>query len=142
LEREQIKGPIEYHSHVSPSDVLKVQREADILFLPLAFNSPIPETVKTSAPGKMGEYLASGRPILAHAPADSFVSWYFRERECGVVVDCSDPLILKHAIERILDDSDLRQRVSRNARICAQSDFSLKVVQTQFLTFLNNEVRR
>lgn len=141
LEWEQIEGPIEYHSHIAPPDVFEVQRQADILFLPLAFNSPIPETIKTSAPGKMGEYLASGRPILAHAPADSFVSWYFRERKCGVVVDSSDPLILKQAIERILDDSDLRQRMTRSARACAQSDFSLKVAQTQFLKFLNNEVR-
>jgi len=140
LEREQIKGSIEYHSHIAPSDVFEVQRQADILFLPLAFNSPIPETIKTSAPGKMGEYLASGRPILAHAPADSFVSWYFRERECGVVVDSSDPLILKQAIERIIDDSDLRQRMTNRALVCAQQGFSLKVAQTQFFKFLNSEV--
>ena len=137
LEREEIRGAIECHSHLAPSEICEVQRQADILFLPLAFDSRIPETIRTSAPGKMGEYLASGRPILVHAPPDSFVSWYFREQKCGVVVDSSDPLILKQAIERILDDSDLRQTVSRNARVCAH-DFSLKVAQTRFLKLLND----
>lgn len=136
LEREQITGVVEYHNHIEQSDVREVQRRADILFLPLAFDSPIPEAVRTAAPGKMGEYLASGRPILVHAPADSFLSWYFRERKCGVVVDTSDPLILKQAIERILDDSELRESVSRNARVCAH-DFSVKTAQTRFLNFLN-----
>lgn len=137
LEREEIRGAIEYHSHLAPSEICEVQRQADILFLPLAFDSRIPETIRTSAPGKMGEYLASGRPILVHAPPDSFVSWYFREQKCGVVVDSNDPLILKRAIECILDDSDLRQRVSKNAGACAH-DFSRRVAQTQVLKFLNN----
>jgi glycosyltransferase involved in cell wall biosynthesis len=141
LQREHIEGPVQHHSHIAPSEAREVQRQADVLFLPLAFDSGIPETIKTSAPGKLGEYLASGRPILVHAPADSFVSWYFRDRKCGVVVDISDPLILRQGIERMLDDSELRQKMTKSARICAQRDFSLKGAQTQFLRLLNYQER-
>jgi len=133
LERENICGPIVYHNHLSPSHVFQVQQRADILFLPLAFNSTIPEVIKTSAPGKMGEYLASRRPVLVHAPADSFACWYFKEHRCGVVVDRSEPAMLAQAIRRILDDADLRQRLRKNAHTRAQADFSLDVAQAEFL---------
>ena len=133
LEREGIVGPVVTHNHLAPSHVFEVQRRADILFLPLAFSSMIPEVIKTSAPGKIGEYLASGRPVLVHAPGDSFVSWYFKEHKCGVVVEQSEPAMLVQAIRRILDDADLRQRLRENARARARADFSLDAAQAEFL---------
>lgn len=139
LELENIRGPIVYHHHLSPSEISAVQREGDILFLSLAFNSTIPEVIKTSAPGKMGEYLASGRPILVHAPTNSFVCWYFRQYKCGVVVDQSKPEILGKAIQRILDDADLRKDLGDNSRNRAQVDFNLNSAQDKFLKFFESE---
>lgn len=137
LEREGIVGPVVVHKHVTPTDVSTIQRRSDILFLPLAFHSTIPEVVRTSSPGKMGEYLASGRPILTHAPADSFVSWYFREHECGVVVDKDDPAELSLALQRIAEDDGLRQEIVRRARERAQTDFSLEAARATFLKLLH-----
>ena len=142
LEREGIVGPVVYHDHLPASKVSGVQRRADILFLPLAFISPNHEIVKTSSPGKMGEYLASGRPVLAHAPADSFVSWYFREHECGVVVDRGDPAMLAREIHRLLEDRGLRATVVENARISAASDFSVESARSKFLKMLEIGVKR
>ena len=133
LERENICGSIQYHSFVTPSQIIEVQKRADILFLPLAFNSTIPEVIKTSAPGKMGEYMASGRPILVHAPTDSFVSWYFKEYKCGLVVDQSNPEILSQAISRILNNVKLRKKLVLNARARAKVDFNLNTAQDKFL---------
>lgn len=136
LEREGIGGPVVRHAHVSPGRAFQVQTESDILFLPLAFDSPIPEVIRTSAPGKMGEYLATGRPILVHAPADSFVSWYFSEHDCGVVVDQSDPKLLAQGIQSIIDDSDLRQKLAESARRCARTDFSVMAARAGFQRLL------
>jgi glycosyltransferase involved in cell wall biosynthesis len=134
LEREGISGPMMYHGHLPLSTALGVQRRADILFLPLAFNSSFPEgIVRTSAPGKMGEYLAGGRPILAHAPGDSFVSWYFRTYQVGSLVDHPDPLALAHAIQQIIDEPDLRRRWCENALARARTDFSLETARRRFL---------
>jgi glycosyltransferase involved in cell wall biosynthesis len=132
LEREDIRGPIEYHNHIPPPQVAEAQRCADILFLPLAFHSGIPEAIRTAAPGKMGEYLASMRPILVHAPEDSFVSRYFKEHECGVVVDRNEIAALAGALEKLLDDARLRERVVRNARERALVDFGLDNAQRAF----------
>jgi glycosyltransferase involved in cell wall biosynthesis len=133
LEREDICGPVEYHHHVALSQVIEVQRQADILFLPLAFNSPIPEVIKTSAPGKMGEYLASGRPILVHAPPNSYLSWYFKKHGCGLVVDKNGPLELAQGIRQILEDEALREQLKKNALIRARTDFDLVRARATFL---------
>ena len=133
LEREKISGPIVYHNHLPLSQVVQVQRDADILFLPLAFNSPIPEVIKTSAPGKMGEYIASGRPVVVHAPGDCFLSWYFKKYECGLVVNRNEPTELSHAIQRIINDPALRQELGERAIDRAKTDFSLATARAKFM---------
>jgi glycosyltransferase involved in cell wall biosynthesis len=131
-ETEGIVGPVVYHEHAPVSTMPHIQQQADILFLPLAFNSPHSEIVRTSSPGKMGELLASRRPILAHAPADSFISWYFRRHECGLLVDQDDPEKLAQALEVILSDAGLRDRLSNRAWERARRDFSLDKARVQF----------
>lgn len=118
-----VSGAVVFHAHVPPASVPRIQQEADVLFLPLAFDSPYPDVVRTSAPAKMAEYLAAGRPILAHAPADSFVSSYFRRHRCGVVVDESDPAAVARELERMLGDAELRAQICASAWERACSDF-------------------
>lgn len=132
LERNGISGSVIIHGALQASAMPRIQKGADLLFLPLAFNSPFPAWIRTSAPGKTGEYLASRRPVLVHAPPDSFVSWYFRHHNCGVVVDENDPEKLAEALELILSDRQLRSRLATNAWQRAKLDFSIEASQTAF----------
>jgi len=125
------------HPHVDHDAVAAIQRQADVLFLPLAFDSPIPETINTSSPGKLGEYLSMGRPILVHAPRESFLSWYFREHDCGLVVDESDPAALAEALERLRIDADLRARLGASALKQAE-EFDLETVGPRFRGVLDD----
>jgi glycosyltransferase involved in cell wall biosynthesis len=136
LAREGIGGPVACHGDRAPSEMPGVQREADLLFLPLAFNSPYPDLVRTSATTKLGEYLATGRPVLVHAPPDSFVSWYFREHDCGVLVDRLDPAALAEAIKNVLGDDALRQRLGARAWERARSDFDINAARSKFWNLL------
>ena len=131
-----IDGPVVLHNHRPNSEMPCVQRRAGILFLALAFNSPYPAIVRTAAPSKLAEYLASGRPILCHAPRDSFISWYFRKHECGVVVDEDDPARLAKGIELILSDAQLCQRLIANAYECARTDFDIAKSRAAFFQLL------
>lgn len=136
LRGEGIAGPVVYHHHVPATEAETLQREADILFLPLAFGGEIPRVVRTSAPGKMGEYLASGRPVLAHVPHDSFVSWFFRLHGCGVVVDRLDPVALATGIRQIAQGGEARERWGRNAQLHARAEFLPDVARARFLAVL------
>ncbi|HKR01609.1 MAG TPA: glycosyltransferase [Pyrinomonadaceae bacterium] len=136
LEKEGIRGPLVYHEHEPVSAMPGIQQRADLLFLPLAFKSPFPEIVRTAAPGKMGEFLAAGRPILVHAPADSFVAWYFRQHECGLVIDQDDPAQLARAIETLINDKNLGERLGARARARAEADFGVEKARAQFAGLL------
>ena len=134
-----IRGPVVRHPHHAMREMPGIQMEADLLFLPLAFNSPYPELVRTSATTKLGEYLAARRPVLVHAPPDSFVSWYFRRYDCGLVVDESDPARLAEGIERVLGDAGLRRLLSANAWERARADFDIRQSRDAFARLIGLE---
>lgn len=137
FEREGISGrALVYHDHEAVSAMPAIQRNADVLFLPLAFVSPHPDIVRTAQPGKMGEYLAARRPILVHAPADSFIAWYFQHHECGMVVDVNDPSALARALSQLVDDKVLGEQLATRARGRAEADFDLREGRAQFAQVL------
>jgi glycosyltransferase involved in cell wall biosynthesis len=116
-----IHGPNVFrHEHVDQTESHAHQRSADVLFLPLAFRSSIQEALRTSAPMKLGEYLASGRPILVHAPSDTFIAQHFREHGAGVIVDRPDYRLLASALRDIATDEALRQSLRANSVSLAQ----------------------
>lgn len=127
---------ITYHKNQPIFMMPEIQQKADMLFLPLAFNSPYPEIVKTASPGKMGELLAARRPVLVHAPADSFVSWYFKQHSCGLVVAENDPAELAKGIEALIEDRALRQNLSSAAYTRAKEDFDDITIKRRFTDLL------
>jgi glycosyltransferase involved in cell wall biosynthesis len=141
LAQQGISGPITFHQPLASDEMPRVQRKADILFLPLAFNSPYPGVVRTSAPTKMGEYLAARRPILVHAPSDAYVTWYFRQHDCGVVVDRLDPPLLAEAIKRILGNDEYVSELLERAWERAVSDFDLNRARRRFMSVLTQQIQ-
>jgi glycosyltransferase involved in cell wall biosynthesis len=124
------------HPHVPHATAVGLQRSADVLFLPLAFDSPIPEVIRSSAPAKLGEYLAAGRPILVHAPAGSFVTELIRRAEAGLVVDTPDPRRLAEALTTLASDAGLRERMILNAGRLAK-EFDVECARGAFSSILS-----
>lgn len=131
LEKNGITGPVVFHGQRPLHEMPAIQSNADILFLPLALDSEHPNIVRTSAPGKMGEYLAANRPILVHAPPCSFLAWYFRHHDCGLVIDRDDPTALADAIRQLMSDAALRHSLTERARERASADFDLETARAQ-----------
>ena len=69
-----------------PSDKLLMQRAAER------------KVIETTSPSKLPEYLAAGRPILIHAPSDSYIAWYGKTHKCAEVVDTPDLETLRKSI--------------------------------------------
>jgi glycosyltransferase involved in cell wall biosynthesis len=127
-----IRGPVSVRPHRPLKEIPSLQAEADILFLPLAFDSPFPALIRSSSPAKMGEYLAAGRPILVHAPRDSFVAHYFGQHGCGVVVGELERAPLAEGVQALLADDDLRERIGDAARARALADFDIEKARASF----------
>ncbi len=88
----------------SQSEVARVQCEATLLVLPLSWGTKAPDIIATATPGKYTDYLASGRPLLVHAPSDSCVAREVKKHGSGIVVDRDDVAALAHAIREFLGD--------------------------------------
>jgi glycosyltransferase involved in cell wall biosynthesis len=97
------------------SEMPRVQSEATLLFLPLAWNTKAPDIIATATPGKFTDYLASGRPMLVHAPDYAYVSQYTKQHELGIVVDTNSVEQLATAIRNYLKNPSDGQRYVDNA---------------------------
>jgi glycosyltransferase involved in cell wall biosynthesis len=89
---------------------------ADLLFLGLSFNSAHPEIVATATPARLPEFMASGRPLVVHAPAGAHVTEYARREDFAEVVDEPDDEALATAIRHVLADERLTSMRARRAR--------------------------
>jgi glycosyltransferase involved in cell wall biosynthesis len=105
--------------------------------MPLAFASTNPSEIQTVFPTKLLEYFVSGRPILVHAPTDSWAARSARELGWGYVVDEPDPLLLAKGIDELLDAPELCARIVACAKREARARAASAVAPA-----LWNEVRR
>jgi len=122
--RQAVRGRPNVHltSEIVPlSEMPRMQCNASLLFLPLSWNTKAPDIIATASPGKLSEYLASGRPMLVHGPEDSFVARFTREHGTGIVVDRDDVEVLAGAVRRFCQEpAACREGVERALRIFAQ----------------------
>jgi glycosyltransferase involved in cell wall biosynthesis len=108
------------HATVSRETLLAELSRADILLLPHGFGgADAPEEYLTIFPTRTIEYLISGRPILAHAPANCFLTRFLKEHNCALVVEEPDCGAIVDAIELLRNDTALRGRLVRNALTAA-----------------------
>jgi glycosyltransferase involved in cell wall biosynthesis len=107
-----------------PSDreLISVLRQHDILLLPHGFSGTWPSIeYRTIFPTRTIPYLLSGRPILAHAPPDCFLSKWLRERKCADVVDVRSSDAVRVALQRLAADVDRRTEMARNGLLAVES---------------------
>jgi glycosyltransferase involved in cell wall biosynthesis len=104
----------------SKAEVMAAQRKSDIVVLPLAFQSTNPVEIRTVFPTKLLEYFVCGRPILVHAPVDSWSSRNARNNGWGAVADSAEPKALAQAIDTLLDDEEARKTLVSAAKNAAR----------------------
>jgi glycosyltransferase involved in cell wall biosynthesis len=116
---------VEEISHVPRSSALELQRDSEALLLLLPEAGGRGRTVPS---GKIFEYLAAERPILAAVPPDGVAAELVRQAEAGVVVAPEDVAGLTAAIEGLRArwkkgalvngnlSEELKERLSRRTR--------------------------
>ncbi len=110
------------HETVSRDVLVERLHEADVVLLPHGFSGGLSsEEYRTIFPTKTIEYLICGRPILAHAPPDCFLTRFLKHNQCAFVVDDPSVQAVIHGLERLLDDAGLRSALVRNALRTAET---------------------
>jgi len=79
---------IDIETKVVPhKEIPNVLKQADILFLPLSWNTKSPQIIDTATPGKLTDYLISSRPMLIHAPSSTALVKYAKQEKFAYIVD-------------------------------------------------------
>lgn len=105
------------------------------------FVLPFPDTLYNLGrwPNKLGDYLSLGRPTVANPIGD--VKTFFDKHDVGLLADW-DPVDFADKVMQLLDDSELSQRLGKNARQAALQydyptliekleDFYLRILDTE-----------
>ena len=132
LQRFGLCGPRIVHDYVPSDRIPDVLATADVLFLPFSFQPEQRYIVSTSLPSKLSEYLASGIPILVHAPAYSTVARYAQNKGWGLVVETPDEGQLIEGLNRVIGDVKLRAQLSDAAIRCAIMNHDSVQITKQF----------
>jgi glycosyltransferase involved in cell wall biosynthesis/2-polyprenyl-3-methyl-5-hydroxy-6-metoxy-1,4-benzoquinol methylase len=112
VERHVVRVPLQPRAEVP-----RYLRLADVLVQPGrpdAFN-------EYRFPSKLPEFFATGRPVVLPS---ANVGRFVRDGEEALVLQRGDALEIAAAVERVLDDDDLRLRLARGAREFAERSFS------------------
>lgn len=106
---------VNFHSPVTNKEMMIIQKKYDILFLPLFTSGKGKHEILAAHPGKLAEYLVSGVPIIVCAPNESFLADYASKNGFALVVRNNDPISLSMAINRLVDDDELRANLVKRA---------------------------
>ena len=86
------------------------------------------------------EAMAHGRPVVATAVGG--LPDAIRDGETGLLVPPGDPTALREAIERLLADADLRERLGAAARAHVEADLSWSTATAAVVSLYEQTVRR
>jgi glycosyltransferase involved in cell wall biosynthesis len=106
---------VEVHGAIADADMAATLCAADALILPFDFHGDSADYARLSFPTKAPAYEATGVPIVVYAPAKHAVAADASARGWGLVVGEPDLGALEKAIARVMDDGELRDRLSRRA---------------------------
>lgn len=124
-------------SKVEPEKIPEIQNQADLLFLPLAWETEAPQIIQTATPGKFTDYLISGRPMLIHAPEYSFISQYVKKNNIGLVVDQNNIKILANEIEKFFKNPNSGLEYVKNAQHIFYDKYTVKANANKLYNLIN-----
>lgn len=127
------------HGLVPLDDLIDRFPDYDIMLLPHGFegNLSVAE-YRTIFPTKTIPLLYSGRPILAHVPAETAIGQMLRRRNCAMLITDKSISKIKDAITDLISDERLRRELVSNAFEASKS-YDVNNVAQDFITLLSKD---
>jgi glycosyltransferase involved in cell wall biosynthesis len=119
------RGVVVCHGLVSLPEALASQRAADALLLMTSMERA------GHAPGKLYEYLHSGRPIVGLSPPGSYCASLIRSTGSGLVADPRDTSAIAELLGRIVSEPAVIQGLMRDEAAIAAFDREQQVVSLE-----------
>ena len=116
---------------VANDQIPQLLKSYDALYLTLGFSRISREYTRLSMPTKLTEYLAAGVPILLHAPSEIAVTKYVSDTNTGLICSENSAEALEDKLEKMINDSNLRERLNANALSLAKNH-DITIVRNKF----------
>jgi len=114
------RGRVRFTGYIPPDDYYRFLADCDILCAVRTGSA----FAATGFPFKLGEYLATGKPVIATAVGD--VGGYLRDRVDAVLVPPDSVRALADALAFLLGDRDRAERIGRAGRQTAWNYFAIE----------------
>jgi glycosyltransferase involved in cell wall biosynthesis len=134
--RAQGVGNFSVRPWVPPAEVGTYLYAADCLIVPPT-NDPLQPFRRTVLPMKVFTYLAAGRPILA--PRSPDIEEVLTDGHTALLVNAGDPDGAAAALERLLQDPALCQRLAEQARHAATA-YTWRARAQKIVSFLEGRI--
>lgn len=120
---------------VTHDEVHDVYASADVLVHAESFDESILPFIRYSISTKISEYMASGRPILCFAPAETALHAYVRDNQVGLAPTTFDEL--SSGVRRLVSDRRLRDELAANGVTTARARHSYEAAHRTILEAVN-----
>lgn len=99
---------------------------------------PRPASLQASGgfPTKLGEYLATGHPVIATSVGE--IPFYLKNDQNAFIVPPSNPSALAEKIQFVIDHPQIARRVGQNGQQTADHVFHYKTISRQIVDFVKS----
>lgn len=118
------------HKPISQKEVLKLQRESDILLFLEALDGPNAKTARLSFSTKITDYLSAGKAIFAIGNMDTAPIEYFLENKSAIVA--TDRNQLKEMLVNLTDNPEIIKQYAISAKECGIKNHNPEKIQELF----------
>jgi glycosyltransferase involved in cell wall biosynthesis len=117
-------------------EVTRLLAQTDILYLPLPPHNPTWPLARWSFPSKMVTYLAVGRPIFYHGPADGTPVRILKEYSAGLCCHTLDHQDILAVLQGFVEDTETYRQMAAGSQAAMDQEFSWQVFRRQFARLL------
>jgi hypothetical protein len=121
------------HEPISQQEVLKLQKEADILLFLEDIDGKDAKVARLSFSTKITDYLSSGKCILAVGNSDIAPIEYFKENDCALVASNKEEIVKALSL-----DEETLNYYAKNAIDCGIKNHSAKKIRDIFYSTINS----
>jgi hypothetical protein len=119
---------IKYRGYVEDVHLVDELRKYDIIVLTHGFSGDYGDVeYRTIFPTRTIPMLLSGRPILVHSPPAAYLTEFFCENNCALVVDEPSENAILAGLHRIADEASFRTDLVKRAKVAAKEFYGPRV---------------
>lgn len=114
----------------------ELQKKADILYLPISFDSKIPVETNTTIPTKLFDYFLAMKPIFVHAPRDCTLYEFCEENKIGYLCSSKNEKEILTIIRKIKDSNYV---IDYKSWLSFVKKFDIKIIFKKFKEIILDE---